>query len=385
MSATGRSDTDAPAASDVAGRLRDAGFVRLIAAETGDAVAAAGLLATALDARDVPYQTSVVGLPARPTDGTDADVTVALGRPVATAKTAVGTGPSSVSAAAHDIAVELGTADPALALAGAATGGRSPGSDLLGAAEDHGIDRRPGIATPGVGPADGLAHSTLVHAPFSGAPDRAATALADLDVSESLDTDARQRLASFVALTVAGNEAATEHGAAVVERFLRPLVAGPFDTVGGFGDVLAATVRERPGLAMVLALGGTDTDAALPVWRDHAERAHAGVREASTGRYDGLYVARCGESSADGGVPVGTVARLLGAFRSPEPVVLVVAGGVAEARSVTEASEPSPDVGTAVSAAADRLGGEGAGTATRGRATYDGSPTEFVAAFREVL
>lgn len=383
MSATGRPETDAPVPSDVAARLSDAGFVRLIAAATGDAVAASGLLASALAADDVPYQTSVVGLPDRATNGTDADETVALGRPAEAADIAVGIGTAPASTAAYEVAADLGRPDPTLALAGAAADGRSPESELLGAAEEFGLDRRPGIATPGVGPADGLAHSTLVHAPFSGDHEAAADALAGLDLPEQFDTDARQRLASFVALTVAADAETTDRAAVTVEQFLRPWAGGPFDTVGGYGDVLAATARDRPGLATVLTIGTGDTDAALTVWRDHSRRAHAAVRDASTGRYDGLFVARCTET--DSQPPVGTVARLVSGYRSPEPVVLVVAADVAEARGTEDADSGTPHVGEVIRKSAAQVGGDGAGTATRGRATFDCSPTEFVAAFREGL
>lgn len=385
MSATGRSETDAPAPSDVAARLRDAGFVRLVAAATGDAVAGAGLLATALAERGVPYQTSVVAVPDAATSGTDADVTVALGRPAEAADAVVGTGGGSVSADAYEVAEELDAADPTLALAGVVASGRAPGSELLGAADDVGIERRPGVATPGVDPVDGLAHSTLVHTSFSGDVDAASEVLAGLSLPEQLGPDARQQLASFVALTVAGDEQATDRGANAVERFLRPHEAGPFGTVGGLGDVLDATARERPGLATVLALGDGDPEEALDVWRRHGRKAHAAVREASTGRYDGLYVARCGGQTPTGQVPVGTVARLLCGYRSPEPAVLVVAEGVAEAGVVGDSTAGTPHVGEVMAAATAGLDGDGAGTATRGRATFDCSPTEFVAAFREVV
>jgi hypothetical protein len=392
MSTTGRSEADAPAASDVAARLRSAGFVGLTVAGTADGVAAAGLLADALEACDVPYQTSVVPLPEGANTGTDADVRIALGRPAGPEETALGDEGGSASAAAYDVAAELADPDPALALAGVIGTGRVPGSDLLDAATERRIDRRPGIASPGVDPVDALAHSTLVHAPFSGDREAAAETLAGLDRSAATDADARQQPASAVALAVAGDGAATERATVAVERFLRPLAGSPFGTVGGFGDVLAATARERPGLGVALALGSGEVETALSLWRDHGERAHAAARDASTGRYDGLYVARL--SAADEHVPVGTVARLLCGYRSPEPVVLVVSNGIAEARTATvggdvagvpSASDPTPAVGDAMDRAAQEVDGTGGGTTVRGRATYDVTPTEFIAAFREAF
>jgi len=401
MSTTGRSDADTLSAGDVASRLQGAEFVRLIAAQTGDGVAATGLLADALDTCGVPYQTSVVGLPATATNGTDADVTVALGRPADAEGIELGTDGAPASRRAFRIAGRITDPDPALAIAGTLVAGYAPGSELLGAAHEAGTGPRPGIAVPGVDPVDGLAHSTLVHGPFSGDVSSASAALAGLNLPDQPDDDARQRVASAVALAVAGDEAVTERGTVAVERFLRPLAGGPMATVGGFGDVLAATAREQPGLAVLLALGIEESESALSVWREHASRAHSAARGASTERYDGLYVAR--EMTADGHIPIWTVARLLCAYRSPEPVILAVADGVAEARAAVVRSDASsegsgdgatpdgtdpgaiPDVGAAVERAAGHVGGVGTGTATRGRATFDVSPTEFVTTFGEVL
>jgi hypothetical protein len=399
MSVTGRSETASHATGEVAARLLDTEFVRVVAAATGDAVGAAGLLATALDSRSVPFQTSVVGLPDRAESGTDADLTIALGRPATTADVAIQRG---AAAAADEIARELGGGDPVLALAGTIAAGRQPDSDLLARAADRGIERRPGVAIPDVALADGLAHSTLLSAPFSGDPEATRDALAGLDLPDRPGDDALGlpdrpgddalgRVASFVALTIAGDDAATARGAAAIERFLHPLEGGPLGTVGGYADVLDVAARERPGVALLLALGQAERTAALDAWRDHACRAHAAVRDASTGRYNGLFVARCGDGPREESVPVGTVARLLCAYRSPEPIVLAVADGVAEARAVSADLESDreeddrPSIGDAIRDATERVGGRAAGTATRGRATYDVSPTEFVGAFREVV
>lgn len=382
MSTTGRPEAETTAASDIADRLRAAEFVRLVAAQTGDGVAAAGLLADALSACDTPFQTSVVGLPAATASDTDADLTVALGRPASDAAAVLGADGQSASQTAYAVAQQLSTVDPTLALAGTIASGRSINSELLGAAEDSELGRRPGIAGPSDDPADALAHSTLVHATFSGDREAAASAVADLDLTEPLTEDDRQRLASLVALAVAGDDAVTERGTVAVERFLRPHVGGPFETVGGFADVLTATAREQPGLGLALALGGGDHEQALSVWRAHGREAHAGVRTASTGRYDGLFVAQCEAGETP---PVGTIARLLCAYRSPEPVVLAVGAGVAEARAVVGDDGPPQDIGATVREAATRIDGTGDGTAVRGRATYDVGQTEFVAAFREAL
>jgi hypothetical protein len=219
---------------------------------------------------------------------------------------------------------------------------------------------------------DGLAHSTLVTGPFSGTVESAGALLADVD-GDPTDEKTRREVASLVAVTVAGDPEGTDRGAEAVERVLRPYVGGPFETIGGYADVLDAVARERPGLAVALAVGGTDREMALQTWRDHGRQAHTALQDAKTGRYDGLFVVRC-----DGPAPVGTVARLVRDFRSPEPVVLVVGDGEATAVGPAEKA-----VGETTRTTALAVDGEGGGTPTRGRARFDAEDTEFVLAFRE--
>jgi hypothetical protein len=354
-------DRPESAPGDVAASLRDAEFVRLVAAQTGDAVAATGLLAGMLDELGTPYQTSVVALPAAADRATDADCTVALGRPATAAGVVLGTGAKTASAQAFAVARELGSADVVLALAGTLAAGQYPDDELLAAADS--LERRPGLAVPTTDRADGLAHSTLVHAPFSGSVERARELVADHEPRES---------ASLVALAVAGDENGVSRGAESVERVLRPFVGGPFETAGGYGDVLDAVARERPGMAVALALGA-DLDV-VSVWREHATRAHAAVRAARTGRYDGLFVARCEDQP-----PVGTVARLVHGYRSPEPVTVAVADGVAVAVATAE----TVDAAAVLDEATAAVGGRAAGTRTRARGTFDGDPSELVLAARE--
>jgi hypothetical protein len=371
MSAADRHEGPSP--GDVATRLRDAGFVRFVVAPDGDSAAAVGLLASALDTSGVPYQISVTPLSERPERSTDADLTVAIGRSVPDAALTIG-GDSTSSPRAYAVATELGSDRLELALAGAVAADGHPGDELATRAAERGIERRPSVGIPTTDRADGLVHSTLVHAPFSGDRTAVESAVAGLDFDEPED---RRALASQVALAVGTDPDGTACGASRAERFLRPLSGGPFETIEGYADVLDAVVREQPGLAVALAIGGVDRESALEVWRSHASEAHAAVRTARIGRYDELFVAQC-----DGQPPVGTVARLVAEFRSPESLVLVVGEGVAAARMV---GEESPAVGTAIERTATEFGGLGGGTATAGRATFDADPTEFVAAFKETV
>jgi hypothetical protein len=372
MSATGRPDPETPPAGDIARQLRDSGFVRLVAAANGDAIAAAGQLARALDGMTIPYQTSVSRVPTTAKRDTDADMTVALGRHSAHADVTIGVESRSASRAAYAIADELDAETTQLlplALAGIIAAGNYPDGEVLSQANSHGIERRPGVAIPTDTVVDGLAHSLLVHAPFSGDTERVTDAFSDLPAGE----DSHRMLASLVALAVAEDDDGTVRGATRIERFLRPLAGGPFGTIGGYADVLDATAREQPGVALSVAFGHDDHEAALTAWRQHARRAHEAVQSAKTGRYDGLFVARC-----DKNVPVGTVARLLQDFRSPEPCVLVVADGQAVAVTPGEGQ----DIGKQMAETAATVDGVGAGTVTHGCASFDIDPTEFVVAWR---
>jgi hypothetical protein len=376
MSTTGTNPSPAPTASDVAGQLREAGFVRLVGAATGDGLAACGVLARALAARDAPFQVSLAGLATDADRATDADLTVAVGRADATADVALpGDGrPASETAAA--VADELDAGDDALALAVAgAVVADGPTDTALFERAREAFDRRPGVAVPVTDLADGLAHSTLVHAPFSGdleaASERLAAAGLPTDTAE-LDEDDHRRLASLVALETVGDDAVPPRGGEAVERALHPLVGGPVETLGGYADVLDAVARERPGTGVALALGHDVIEDALAAWREHARAAHAGLRSADTGRYDGLWVVR----PADPEVPVGTVARLAHAYRSPEPVTLVATDGAA-------AVAADHDLGSTVRTAADAIDGAGEATGTTGRARFDGPAAGFVTAYRE--
>jgi len=380
MSTTGRDQSSAPAASDLAAALREAGFVRLVARADGDSLAATGVLARALDARGTPFQATVVRPFSDATRATDADLTVAVGHDDATADVSV-TGPEPSSVTAFEAAGELGDpADPTLALAGTIAAGDVSGL-VAEAAETAGIERRLGVAVPVPDLADGLAHSTLVNAPFSGDADATAETLAELDlpadgeVPEALDEDDHRRVASLVALAVTGSEDAADRAGERVERALQPYVGGPFETVDGYADVLDAAARERPGIAVALALGHDGLrEEALAAWRSHAERAHDAVADATTRRYDGVFVAR------GAAMPVGTVARLVADFRSPEPVTLVVGEDRAAARSTD-----GTDVFAALSAAASAAEGDATGTEDRARAQFAGERYEFVETFREAL
>ncbi|WP_415381135.1 hypothetical protein [Halosimplex sp. TS25] len=385
MSATARSEDDA-AAGELADRLREAGFVRLVGAATGDALAASGVLARALTELDSPFQISLAALPTDAERATDADLTVAVGRADSTADCSLPASARPASETAFEAARELETEpDIALALAGVTADGRALDGPVAEAAADAGIERRPGVAVPTGDLVDGLTHSMLVHAPFSGDVDATAATLADLGLgpgddgvdASALDDDARRHVASLVALRAAGDDAVPSRGGHAVERALRPFAGGPFGTIGGYADVLDALARDEPGTGVALALGHDVEAVALDAWRSHARRAHAAVSDATTGRYDGLFVARAETDDA----PVETMARLVHDYRSPEPVTLAVTDGVAAVAS------DDRDLDSVLATAAEGVDGTAAtdATGTTGHARFDVETGAFITAFREAL
>ncbi|XVH30988.1 exonuclease RecJ [Haloferacaceae archaeon DSL9] len=368
-----------------AARLGSAPFVRLSARASGDAIAASGLLAAALRRADVPFHLHTRSIPeTTDSDGDALVVELDTGRP-----DALGSADRPASVEAYVIAEALDAdPDPVLALAGVVAAGTVPGENgsgaILEAADRRGsIVRRPGVSIPTADLGAGLAGSTLFHAPFSGDVDAARAALAGLDLPAELDEDAHRRLASYVAVETATAADATPRAATAVERALRPYATptGPFETLGGYADVLDALAREQPGLGIALALG-TATDAAteaVAAWRTHAAAAHDAVRAATTNRYDGLAVVRV---TVDSPSVLPAVGRLYRDFRSPEPVVLAVAEGTETQHAALVSVDPCR-AGATVRAAAAEFGGRGGGTETEGCAQFDGANEQFIAAVRE--
>lgn len=430
MSTTRTATDSAPDA--VAAALTEAPFVRVLARADGDALAAAGLLARALRACDVPFQIHAAPNPTPDPTREALTVTTGVSTPAADYALARDVEPASVAAAT--VSRHLGVdPDPVLGLAGALAAGSVPGADgtdqLLAAAQDRAlVDRRPGVAVPTAALADGIAHSTLLSAPFSGDPEAAHTALTPLDlpmdddgsVRTDLAAEDHRRVASLVAVDVLSAEEAVSDAADAIDRAVHPLATpdGPFTTLGGYADVLGAVAREQPGTGVALALAHEQAaEAALDAWRRHATAVHASLQTATTGRYDGLLVARL-DGDLDAG-RLATAARLLLAFRSPEPVTLAVAGTTAAAVSDTDrelgrtmaraverlvgdtgttpADPTNPDGTTGVDATdtADATDANapaaadsepmGYGTRRRGEAQFDTDVQTFIAAFRKAL
>lgn len=309
MATTERPDEHAPAEC-VAASLGDAGFVRVVAAPRGDALAALGVLCRALDDRTVPFL-AAIRRPGDAGDAGDADESVTLGFAATHATHSLVLDPVSE---AYEIAAVLSTPDVVLGLAGTLAGDPVAVGRIADDATAAGFSRRPGLVIPTADPVDGLAHSTLVHGAFSGDADAARAVVGEFEPSD----ESWRRLASDVALAVAESAPPTSPAGRALERVLRPHAGGPLETVGGYGDVLDALARRSPGLGIAAVLGDVDVDAALDVWRNHGQTVHGAVAGAELRRHDGLV------TTADVDDPaLEPVARLLRDYRSPERTVFV--------------------------------------------------------------
>lgn len=316
MATTERPEASGPAASAVAARCQDAGLVRLVGTPRGRDLAAVGLLARALADAGVPFQAAIERDPRDP--ATDVDATLALGHDHGGPTYALEADPVS---RAYAVAAELAEPDPILGLAGVIAAAGDPAGPIYEDATGAGVHRRPGLALPTADLADGLAHSTLAHGPFSKDTAAARTLVAEADPGEQPAADDRRRLASAVVLAVAAESPPDSRAGQRIERLLRPFVGGPVDTVGGYADVLDALARRAPGRGLATALGSVDVEAALSVWRGHADEVHRGVESAAVRRHDGLEVAHVDGVAESALEPI---ARLRRDFRAREPAVLVL-------------------------------------------------------------
>ncbi|WP_380677239.1 exonuclease RecJ [Salinigranum sp. GCM10025319] len=390
-------ETPTPAPDEVADALADARFVRVVVAPDGASLAASGVVARALRERAVPFQIRVRRASAYAV--ADDALTLRVGS-AGLADLTLGD-PETAPATAFEVARELGTAaDARLALAGVAASEADPAASTL--ADAAGLDRAPGVGIPVADLADGLGHSTLLHAPFSADGDAADAALAELELPADLDDDARRRIASLAAVETATASGATPRAAETVARALNPLRLGdgaPFATIEGYADVLCAVAREEPGTGVALALGHDARTPALDAWRRHARHVHAALRSADTARHAGVFVVRTSpptdadatdsdtDSNADArrrriAGRLRTVARLARDFRSPEPTVLVLAESVAAAATHDEAV----DVAGVLARAVENAGSDADVDGTAREADALGVDADaFETAAREVL
>jgi len=376
---------DAPAPDAAAAALDGAAFVRLFGAADGDSLAASALLAAALRDAGVPFHVRIAAGPTTEPPAADG-VSLALGREAPSADASLPRSAAEpASSRAFSVAREAGLdPDPVLALAGVVAAGRDPAAGcppaMEAAREDGRLERRSGIAVPTADLAVGLAASTLFVAPYSGDIPAARERLAAVSPRSPPTEADRRRLASLVAVDVAGHEDASRHAATAVERALRPYaIRGPAATLAGYADALDALALREPALGVAFALGGND--AALDAWRDHGLAAQRAVSDARLGRYDGSIVARV-DARPD---VLPTVARLLRDFRSPEPTAFVSTTGPDGDVHAAAASRDPVGVDDAMATAAAEFGGTADGTASRARGRFEGDHAPVAAAVRGAL
>lgn len=368
MSTTGRTADGVAGAESAAAAVRESGFVRVVSRADGAGLAAAGVLARALDDAGVPFQVSVAQ-----TDAVAATTFAAAADDSATV--AFGFGADALTARDADADVDFATDASDLVREAASIVralGESPFEPLVLAGlraagavptEDDGeFERRPGVGIPTEDIGDGLAHSALVHGEFSGDESRAGATLAELGLPAELDDSAHRRLSSVIAMmTTAGP--APERTADALQRVLQPHVhaACAYATIEGFGDVLDTLARTAPGLGVAAALGGLDRPVALGAWREATESVHAAVTECSahvtsiddddSPSDDDNSVDHVVSATVSGTDPVA-VARLLRDYVTAAPNVFV-AGDDGAALATTDADARE----TLSSADADAIGG----------------------------
>lgn len=389
---------------------------------TGEAVAAAGLLARTARRLDTPFHLRPTRRPTVTPDGTtvlvgypdgvepshesagDADADGTSAGKTSDADTPNGDltyvqpGPEPASVrVAEQLRAGGIEPDPVLTLAGAVAGGSQPAGEPLEAAEraDR-LHRRPGVGVPTPDLATGLAYTTSLRLPVSNDPDAARELLETVGVAAEATPESLRRLASVVALDATSlddERRPAERAVEATERTLHPHVTDePFGSVEGYADVLETLAAADPGLALAAALEPEAVaDRALDCWQTHGERVHAAVGDARSARYDGVFVLRVtdaadeltsGDATTDPerrATPLATVARLAQAFRSPEPRTLVVGDGHAAA-----VGSPDAPVGPPLCTAAESADGTAFGH-VRATARFDGDVQAFLHGFREAV
>lgn len=154
---------------------------------------------------------------------------------------------------------ELGAnPDPTVTLTGLYATGTTlkEDTDLTDAAADTGVETGPGVAVSTGDLTGGLVYPALIHASLSTDREHARAGPAKLSLPAELDADARRCVTSLIAIDTTSGGAATR-AITTVKRVLGPetIPSGPFETVGGFTNVLDATVRGSPGTVVALAFG----------------------------------------------------------------------------------------------------------------------------------
>ena len=297
MATTDR-ETDIQRGDDLASRIRSADMVAMSTSESAEAIAATGLLVGALQAIEHPFHVRVGRLPT--VTYVDRLTTVSVGEADPTADI-VFPAPviDDVCGLVHDL-------------------DQTPDSTLTAVSRiswgvPHTLsDQR----TPGIGLVeelpDGLAHSTLVHGPWSSE--------ANEITHEQNDRD----LASEVVLeTLAASPCQRRTGEALKQAVNPvPLEEGPFSTIEGYADILGVLTDVDPGLALALVCGQLDRrEEALSTWRSAAQAIHKAIQDGPATQHDEIAVYRDVEAAP------AMLARLAQQFSVNAETVIAIADG----------------------------------------------------------
>lgn len=353
--------------------LRGAPLVRILTKQFADSIAAAGVLTQGLAEQQIPFQvsptTSQDDRAMRASAGDPDAVTVSIGSL---------TDPDLADIVLDHAPVEMAVSivkrlgadpEPHLPLAGIIARGENPEKlpELLSSTRDPEQSRSSRFGIPVDDLVDGLAHSLLIHAPFSGDRSQVADMLDRVGVDiDQIDSDETLRqIASAVAIN-ATDGPNPKRAADYVESFLYPHVTShQFRTLEGFADILMSTTQSHPGTAVALAIGGNVQSAALETWRQHALTVHRQLNDIELKRYNGV-VSFSGEWTW-----IRTAARVVQRTMSPEPVTIARSD-----EGVAVAAEDEDRLTAAIEGITEQTGGEFDRTVTRAHIQCESPPAQ---------
>lgn len=304
MAATRSNESERDAANGDS--LATASFVRLVTAPTAEAIAACGMISRSLQSARVPFHASItVAAQATCENAT----TVSIGHSPSLAADHC-LGPGHAVAEASDLLRDQGLeAEPGLQI-GRVLG---PTDEKRGSGRSDSREAGLGMAVPEL--VDGLAHSSLVHGPYSGDPALAREFL------DGIDAEDPQHVASAVALGTMADTAQSSRAGWALSRFLGPrhTPEGPFETAAGTADVFDLLAPVDPGLALSIACGDTGArERALGTWRRQSTALHDRLANASVESHSGVAVVQTDIDSVE------PLARLVLDYLAPEASVAVV-------------------------------------------------------------
>lgn len=288
-------------ATDLMQDLVRADFVQVHVAQTATAILAAGLLQRGLAELAKPYHLMIGNSGCTPDDSS---LVIRVG-PIPHVDADIGVHPAELVQLLHDFDRFDLTDSPAWI--------RETANRVIFERPVSGSDR-PVIGIPIEEQTDGVAHSTLIHGPFSADEDRTASLL---EPHESDLTAVR----SALTLELLSNSPVTGETAEKIEVFLTSTETnGPFHTTGGVLDVLTVLSQTAPGVALSTICGWQDIETATESWRTTAIEIHDAIRGERRTAGDVTII--------DSSTPaVASVSALAATFTETTSVVLADNGG----------------------------------------------------------